>query len=70
MKRASLVACLVLIAGALPSSADGVVDKIMTPADKTRLASYGTVRAEAIAEARAGGAPTDLAALDAILVAP
>lgn len=70
MNRKSIVACLLLVAGALPALADGAVDKIMTPADKERLAKYGTVRAEAIAEARAGGAPADLAVLDAILVAP
>lgn len=66
----SLLACLFVVAGALPAAADGVVDKIMTGADKARLAGYGPVRAEAIAEARAGGAPADLAVLDAILVAP
>ncbi|HHZ07673.1 MAG TPA: DUF4893 domain-containing protein [Rhizobiales bacterium] len=70
MNRKSIVACHLLVAGALPALADGAVDKIMTPADKERLAKYGTVRAEAIAEARAGGAPADLAVLDAILVAP
>ncbi len=69
-KRKILFACLLLATGALPASADGVVDKIMTPADRSRLAGYGPVRAEAIAEARAGGAPADLAVLDAILVAP
>ena len=70
MNRTSLFACLFLGAGALPASADGAVDKIMTANDKARLAAYGTARAEAIAEARAGGAPADLAVLDAILVAP
>ena len=70
MNRTSLFACLFLVAGALPASADGAVDKIMTANDKARLAAYGTARAEAIAEARAGGAPADLAVLDAILVAP
>lgn len=68
--RTSLAASLFVFAGALPALADGAVDKIMTAADKARLAAYGTVRAEAIAEARAGGAPADLAVLDAILVAP
>lgn len=70
MKRTTLFACLLLAGSALPAVADGVVDKIMTPADKARLADYGAARAEAIAEARAGGAPADLAVLDAILVAP
>lgn len=68
--RRSLFAWLFLFAGALPALADGAVDKIMTAADKARLAAYGPVRAEAIAEARAGGAPAELAVLDAILVAP
>lgn len=68
--RRNLFAWLFLFAGALPALADGVVDTIMTAADKARLAAYGTVRAEAIAEARASGAPADLAVLDAVLAAP
>lgn len=68
--RTSLFACLALFASAFPALADGVVDKIMTPADKSRLANYGSVRAEAIAEARAGGAPADVAVLDAIVGKP
>lgn len=47
--------------------ADGEIGKLMTAADKTRLASYDKVRAEAIEEARKGGAKVDVAALDTIL---
>lgn len=68
--RTNLSALLFVAASALPAVADGVVDRIMTADDKARLAGYGPVRAEAIAEARAGGAPADIAVLDKILVAP
>jgi hypothetical protein len=47
--------------------ADGEIDKIMTAADKARLASFDKVRAEAIAEAQKGGSKEDVATLDAIL---
>lgn len=67
--RPCLLAALLSLA-ALPAWADGVVDKIMTSADKTRLQDYGTARATAIAEARAGGTPGDIAALDNMLGKP
>jgi hypothetical protein len=59
-----LLALLNLAPGA---KADGAIDKIMTAADKTRLASFDAIRAEAIAEAKKGGAAEDLATLDAVL---
>ena len=40
--------------------ADGELDGKITPADKTRLADYSKVRAEAIAEAKAGGSAAGL----------
>lgn len=56
-----------LIACAVAARADGEIDRLMTAADKARLASYDKIRAEAIADARQGGAPRDIATLDAIL---
>ncbi|WP_119268325.1 DUF4893 domain-containing protein [Taklimakanibacter deserti] len=61
--------CLILavIGWAATAAADGEIDKIMTAADKARLASFDQVRAEAIAEAQKGGSKEDVATLDAIL---
>lgn len=47
--------------------ADGEIDKLMTAADKARLAAFDKVRAEAIDEAKKGGAAADVATLEAIL---
>jgi hypothetical protein len=58
---------MVMIACAGTANADGEIDKIMTAADKTRLASFEKVRAEAIAEAKKGGSPEDVATLDTVL---
>lgn len=55
-----------LLAIAAPAVADGVVDKLMTSADKVRLRDYVKTREAALAEAR-GGDATDVAALDALL---
>jgi hypothetical protein len=57
---------------ALPAAhvhADGVVQKLITPADKTRLENYEATRKEALEEAKAG-APADVAELDRILADP
>ena len=58
--RTRLLAALLAFAP-LPAAADGVVDKIMTAADKTRLAGYEAALTKAVAEAKAGGAakPSD-----------
>lgn len=58
---------LVLAGFAASAAADGEIDKIMTAADKARLASFDKVRAEAIEEAKKGGSKQDVATLDAIL---
>ena len=58
---------IAMIAGSMMASADGEIDKLMTAADKARLADYDKTRAEAIAEARKGGTAQDVAILDAIL---
>lgn len=67
--RTTALAALLVFAGS-PAVADGVVDKIMTDADKVRLRNYETVRAEALAEAKAGGAPQDIGQLEAMLSGP
>lgn len=54
----------------LPAAADGVVDKIMTAADKTRLAGHEAARSKAVAEAKTGGAAQDVAVLDQLLAKP
>lgn len=55
---------------AAPALADGEVDKLMTPADKVRLANYGEVRKAAVAEAKANGSSAEIEVLDAILAKP
>jgi len=47
--------------------ADGALDKRLTPFDKDRLAKLDATVASALAEARAGGTPEDVAILDAAL---
>lgn len=64
--RAGLAA-LALFACTTLAKADGEIDKLMTAADKARLADFDQVRAEAIAEAKKGGGPADVETLDAIL---
>lgn len=68
LRTTALAALLAFTAS--PALADGVVDKIMTDADRTRLRNYEAVRAEALAEARAGGAPQDIGQLEATLSKP
>jgi hypothetical protein len=58
---------LVMIVLSTSVRADGEIDKLMTAADKARLASYDKVRAEAIEEAKKDGAREDVAILDAVL---
>ena len=56
----------------LPASfalADGVVQKLMTPADKARLEKYEETRKAALEEAKGGNA-AELAELDALLAKP
>lgn len=63
----ALAALLTLPAGF--AFADGVVQKLMTPADKARLEKYDETRKAALAEAK-GGDPAQLAELDALLAKP
>jgi hypothetical protein len=66
MKR--LVFALLLAVAACPAAkADGEMDKRLTAFDKDRLARFEAVMAEALGEARAGGAPEDVKLMDAAL---
>lgn len=67
-RLSAAAAALLLLA--IPARAAGEVDGLITAADKVRLADYGPVRKAAIEEAKAGGAPADLAVLDAALAKP
>ena len=63
MKR-TILAVLFALAAAGGAQADGEMDKRLTSFDKDRLARFDTVMAEAVAEARAGGAPEDVKLLE------
>ena len=67
LRTLALAALFVLPTGFAFS--DGVVQKLMTPADKARLEKYGETRKAALAEARNGDAPK-VAELDALLAKP
>lgn len=64
------VAAVVFLSALWPALADGEVGKIMTPADNLRLKNYESVRMEALGEAKAGGDPGELAALEQTLAKP
>ena len=66
MKLRALLLALLVIAP-MPALADGVVDKLITPADRIRLNNYAQTRQQAIAEARSGGEAGELAQLETIL---
>lgn len=52
---------------AAPALADGEIMSIITPADDARLDNFDKTFAEALAEARQGGAPKDVALLESVL---
>jgi hypothetical protein len=62
--KSIFLALLMMLAGTLPGHADGEMDKRLTAFDKDRLARFETIMAEALAEARAGGAPEDVRLLE------
>lgn len=65
MRLSGVAFALALLVG--PTLADGVLPKIITPADTERLAQFDSVKATTLAEARAKGAPADVKILDAAL---
>ncbi len=58
---------LLLIASISPALADGEIDRLITPADDAKLEAFDATFAEALAEARKGGSPSDLAVLEEVL---
>jgi hypothetical protein len=65
------LALLFFLAGVPLAQADGEMDKRLTAFDKDRLARFDAIMAEALAEARAGGAAEDVRLLeDALAGAP
>lgn len=66
---ASIVLPVVALLLATPALADGVVQKLITAADKARLEKYGEVRKTAIAAAQKGE-PTEVKELNAVLARP
>lgn len=67
LRKIVLAALVSLGAGA--ALADGVVQKLITPADKARLDKYDETRRTALEEAKAGDA-AEVAQLDALLAKP
>lgn len=62
-----LVSALLALCLAGPAWGDGAIVRILTPQDQDRLARLDATRAAALAEARARGAPGDVAVLDRVL---
>ena len=70
MNFRTLALAALLAISAAPALADGVVQKLMTAADKARLDKYDETRKAALAEARNGGDAAELAGLEALLAKP
>jgi len=70
MRFLAVALAAILAASAGPAFADGVVQKLMTPADRSRLEQYDATRKAALAEARSGGDAAEFTALDALLAKP
>ncbi|WP_051045377.1 DUF4893 domain-containing protein [Tistrella mobilis] len=64
---AALAAMLAVATAALPARADGTFPTSLATEDQQRLEAFDTARAEAVAEARAGGSPEDVSVLDEVL---
>ena len=69
MKPSSFALAALLTLSASSALADGVVQKLMTAADKARLEAYEETRAEALTEAKDGD-HAQLAELEALLAKP
>jgi hypothetical protein len=67
LRTLALAALFILPTGI--ASADGIVQKLMTPTDKARLEKYEETRKAALAEAKSGNA-AEVAELDALLAKP
>jgi hypothetical protein len=69
MKCRTLALAVLLTLPGGSTFADGVVQKLMTPADKARLEKYDGTRKAALEEAK-GGKPDEVATLHALLAKP
>lgn len=69
MKLPAFALAALIALPAYPALADGVVQKLMTPADKARLENFDETRKAALDEAKAGD-PAEVAQLDALLAKP
>lgn len=69
MKLSAIALAALIAMPAAPALADGVVQNLMTAADKARLENYGDARRTALEEARSGS-PKDVTELDALLSKP
>lgn len=65
-----LAATIVAVLAVSPAIADGVVQKLITPADRTRLENYAKTRQIALSEARSGGDPAEFSRLEEALDKP
>ncbi|MBX9450961.1 MAG: DUF4893 domain-containing protein [Mesorhizobium sp.] len=68
MRRTALIALALLLS--TPAFATGEIESLITDADRARLEAYETTRDAAVAEAREGGSPEDIAIMDRALSAP
>jgi Domain of unknown function (DUF4893) len=66
MKIRNCLLALMLVLPATEALATGEIERLITPADRTRLGQYDATRKAALDEARKG-APGDVATLDALL---
>ena len=69
MKRA-ILAILALVASATFARADGEIIWIITVGDQMKLDKFDSTLKDAVAEAKAGGNPADVKALEAALAGP
>ncbi|WP_309085835.1 DUF4893 domain-containing protein [Chelativorans sp.] len=66
----TLAVLLLLSLSSLPAQADGEILKIITKSDTARLDNFEATRKAAIAEAKAGGSPQDVATFEEIVSRP
>jgi hypothetical protein len=66
----SKILFVLLVASTFPALADGAIERIITQADRDRLARYDAIRAEALNEAKEQGNPAEYQALSTLLEKP
>ena len=70
MRISCLAPALAILLSTAGAQADGVFQKLITPADRIRLDNYGETRRAALAEAKAGGPADEVKALETLLSSP